>query len=180
MVKDRRDQVTAYVSMTAMTTAVTPARAADAAELAAVAAQTFPLACPPAVDADDVAAFIDGRLSEQCFAEYLRDPERTVLTARYDGRIVGYAMLIREPDGVELSKMYVLPDCHSTGVADALMQSGIDWAAQAGAQSVWLGVNQKNVRAQRFYRRHGFEVAGTRTFQLGTVTEADFVMTRPL
>lgn len=165
----------------------------DQVELAAVAAATFPLACPPSAAPEDISAFIAANLSERRFAAYLVDPDRVVLTATDAGRIVGYAMLIHgtgdDPDvagsvpqrpAVELSKMYVLPAYHRTGAAAALIRSGIGWAAGGGARAVWLGVNQNNERAQRFYRKHRFEVIGTRSFQLGAGREDDFVMVRPI
>ena len=43
-----------------------------------------------------------------------------------------------------------------------------------------LGVNQNNQRAQRFYGKHGFTIAGTKTFTVGAALENDFVMVRPL
>jgi ribosomal protein S18 acetylase RimI-like enzyme len=149
----------------------------DLPELADVAARTFPLACPPSTGPDDVAAFIAENLSQARFSDYLADPERTVLTARADGRILGYAMLIR---GVELSKMYVLPDVHGAGVSAALMASALDEARAVGATCVWLGVNQENQRAQRFYAKHGFVTGGTKTFRLGSEIENDYVMVRPI
>lgn len=163
-----------------MAISVTTADGGDSGELAAVAAATFALACPEGVAAEDIAAFIGTHLSAERFGEYLSDEDRVVLTATAEGRIVGYAMLIRGSSGVELSKMYVMAGHHGTGVAAALMQSGIAWAARTGAESVWLGVNQKNDRAQRFYRKHGFDITGTRAFQLGNRTECDYVMARPL
>jgi ribosomal protein S18 acetylase RimI-like enzyme len=45
---------------------------------------------------------------------------------------------------------------------------------------VWLGVNRANQRAQRFYLKSGFAIAGTRTFQLGNNVESDYVMIREL
>ena len=165
----------------------------DATDLAAVAAQTFPLACPPTADPGDVHAAIAANLSASRFADYLADPDRVVLAATDGSRIVGYSMLIRGigddadvaaavPAGpaVELSMMYVLPSHHRTGAAAALMGSGIDWAAQGAAVVVWLGVNRNNERAQQFYRKHGFRVTGTRTFRLGSSEESDFVMVRTL
>lgn len=167
--------------------------ATDLTELADVAALTFPLACPPTADVDDIASFIDANLSAARFRDYLSDPGRRVLTARTDGRIVGYAILIDgvpdDPDvqravtarpAVELSKIYVLPDSHGGAVSSALMRVGLDYAADRGAASVWLGVNQENQRAQRFYRKHGFTVSGTKSFQLGARTEHDYVMVRPI
>jgi ribosomal protein S18 acetylase RimI-like enzyme len=160
---------------------VGPASSGDAQELATVAALTFPLACPPSVTADNIAAFIDANLSANRFADYLDDPDRAVVVARQDDLIVGYAMLVRGPDDTaELSKMYVLPQRHASGAAAALMERALSIAADWGVHRVWLGVNRKNQRAQRFYVKSGFTISGTRTFQLGTDVESDYVMTREL
>lgn len=172
---------------------IAPAGSGDVLELAAVAAQTFPLACPPAASADNIACFIDANLSADRFEEYLGDPDRAIVTARQGGRIVGYAMLVRgvsDHAGVqravqtrpaaELSKMYVLPDRHSGGAAAALMKRMLAIAIVWGIRCVWLGVNRENQRAQRFYLKSGFAIAGTRTFQLGTDVESDYVMIREL
>lgn len=172
---------------------VTAATEADLVDLADVAATTFPLACPPSVTPQNIAAFIAENLSEDRFREYLADPDRTVLVAREDDRIIGYVMLIRGvPDdgdvqravprrpAVEVSKLYVLPDSHGLGVSAALMNAALAEAAEQGAACVWLGVNQQNRRAQRFYTKHGFRVNGTKSFRLGTSIENDFVMVREL
>ena len=144
------------------------------------------------LDERDEADFIADTLSPQRFGEYLADPDRVVLIAVAVDRIVGYTMLVRgtgiDPGvesslearpAVELSKMYVLPDWHRHGVGAALMRAGIAWAEADGARAVWLGVNQGNHRAQRFYRKHGFGTVGVRTFRLGNAVENDFVMVRP-
>jgi ribosomal protein S18 acetylase RimI-like enzyme len=172
---------------------IVPAAADDAAALADVAARTFPLACPDSVSADDIAAFLDENLSEERFRSYLADPARVVLIARSEGRIIGYAMLIDGPGAdeqvhravtarptAELSKIYVLPDHHGGGAAAGLMTGALRAAAARGARSVWLGVNQRNARAQRFYTKQGFTVCGTRSFRLGGHLESDYVMERPL
>lgn len=179
--------------MIAMSITVRRADGEDAGELATVAAATFPLACPPSADPADVAAAIEAILSASRFTEYLADAERAVLVATEEGRIIGYTMLIRgvgddadvaasvsQRPAVELSKMYVLPSHHSTGASAQLMQSALAWAADAGSAALWLGVNRNNERAQRFYRKHGFAVTGTRRFLLGESYEDDFVMVRPV
>jgi ribosomal protein S18 acetylase RimI-like enzyme len=166
----------------------------DIVELAAVAARTFPLACPPSVASEDIASFIDANLSEERFAQYLADPQRRILTTGHDDRITGYAMLINgvndDPDvqraldirdirpAAELSKMYVLPAQHGSGASTVLMDAALAAAGEWGADCVWLGVNQENQRAQRFYRKCGFTVNGTRTFQVGAGIEYDYVMVR--
>jgi ribosomal protein S18 acetylase RimI-like enzyme len=172
---------------------VAAAVAADLPELVDVAARTFPLACPPATTPEDIVAFIDENLSQARFRDYLADPNRAVLAARDEGRIVGYVMLVRGvPDdddvqqavtlrpAVEVSKLYVLPDSHGAGISAALMTAALQHAADLDAKCVWLGVNQLNQRAQRFYTKHGFTINGTKTFRLGAGIENDYVMVRPV
>lgn len=164
------------------------------AAVADVAARTFPLACPPGIPEEDVAAFIAMNLSEDRFAAYAADPERHVLAALDDtDEVVGYAMVVRgvlededvqravvERPAVELSKMYVLPEAHGAGVSAALMARVVLFAETLDARCVWLGVNQQNARAQRFYAKHGFVVSGIKRFRVGGRIEDDYVMVRPL
>lgn len=172
-------------------TSVTVDRAGlwDAEALSDVAAATFPLACPPGTTPDDIEIFLDEVLSGERFGEYLTDPTRTVLKAVADGVIVGYAMLHaddpEDPDvakavdlrpTVEISKLYVLPGHHGSGVATPLIEAALDRAREDGAKGVWLGVNQENVRAQRFYAKHGFERIATKTFPVGNQFHDDYVM----
>jgi ribosomal protein S18 acetylase RimI-like enzyme len=167
--------------------------AAEVSGLADVAARTFPLACPPSVTPENIVTFIDENLSASRFRDYLADPDRVVLAAREDARMVGYVMLIRGvPDdddvqravtlrpAIELSKMYVLPDSHGAGVSAALMAAALHRAEELDAKCVWLGVNQQNQRAQRFYAKHGFSINGTKMFRLGNGIENDYVMVRPV
>jgi ribosomal protein S18 acetylase RimI-like enzyme len=164
----------------------------DTDELAAVAARTFPLACPPSIARRDVASFVDTHLTAARFAEYLADPQRAIFAAQQDGRIVGYAMLVRgvgdDADvaraveirpAAELSKMYVLPGFHGDGWSSALMDRALATAAEWRVRCMWLGVNWENQRAQRFYTKNGFRIAGNRTFLLGVDRrENDYVMVR--
>lgn len=60
------------------------------------------------------------------------------------------------------------------------MTTALRLAGDLGAACLWLGVNQHNHRAQRFYTKHGFTITGTRTFRLGGHHENDYVLMRPL
>jgi len=162
----------------------------DAAGLAEVAAATFPLACPPHTTEEAKATFIAEVLSESRFAEYLSDPERALFLAQEpDGLVVGYTMLVftepTDPDvlaaisvqpSVELSKCYVRAGHHGVGVAAQLMSESLERARAHGARGVWLGVNEENERAQRFYAKHGFERVGTKRFLVGDRFEDDYVL----
>jgi ribosomal protein S18 acetylase RimI-like enzyme len=165
----------------------------DAGELAQVAAQTFPLACPPGMDRADIEAFVAVNLSSHAFGHYLSSPEAKVIIGRRSGMIGGYTItFLREPTdadvaavvlaqpSAELSKCYVLPQFHGGALAGQLMVATMVLAAEHGARSLWLGVNQANRRAQRFYTKFGFQMVGERQFMVGTMANSDHVMARLL
>jgi diamine N-acetyltransferase len=145
--------------------------------------------------AESIAMFIDTNLTAERFEEYVADAGRAVLVAEDDegagvvGDVVGYAMLVhgepydadvravvRHRPTTELSKIYVLPDAHGGGVARELLAAAVDLARESGATGIWLGTNQSNVRAQRFYEKSGFERIGTKRFWVGDHFEDDFVL----
>ena len=167
---------------------IRPAVAGDAEALHGLARVTFPLACPPDTLPESIEEFIRLNLSQERFAEYLADPQRELFVAEDDGALVGYTMLVHadpaDPDvaavvtarpTTELSKVYVLPDRHGGGVAAALVERSVDAARARGAASVWLGVNQRNARANRFYEKQGFALVGAKRFLVGARYEDDFV-----
>ncbi|WP_308470819.1 GNAT family N-acetyltransferase [Rathayibacter sp. AY2B3] len=132
-------------------------------------------------------------LSVERFRDHLVDPLRSLLVDDDSGVLTAYAMLVRgEPADadvvaairvrptVELSKFYLLPGRHGSGAASALMGATLDEARAHGAAGTWLGVNEENARAQRFYAKHGFAVVGRKRFLVGARWEDDFVLERPL
>ena len=173
-----------------MTVTVRRATDADAALLHELAAATFALACPPGTAQEHIDAFIAEHFTLDRFTGYLADPGRALrLLVDDDGTAIGYTMLVFgdpiDPDVLaavthrptaELSKLYVLPASHGAGGARTLMEATLDDARSRGVTSVWLGVNQQNARAIRFYGKSGFAVVGTKTFLVGPERHDDFVM----
>jgi ribosomal protein S18 acetylase RimI-like enzyme len=174
-----------------MATTVRRAGQADAPLLHRLAAATFALACPPGTTREAIADFIHTTLSEESFVGYLADPERVLLISEVDGDPAGYTMLVfAEPSdddvaavvsahpAAELSKVYVLEGHHGAGVGAALMAASLAVARDRGVAGVWLGVNQLNARANRFYEKNGFTIVGEKKFLVGGKAEDDFVRER--
>jgi ribosomal protein S18 acetylase RimI-like enzyme len=166
---------------------------ADPAVLAEVAAATFALACPPHITRQAIDTFIADVLSRDCFEGYLADPQRDLFLSVDADATTGYAMVVHgepvDPDvqaalslrpTAELSKIYVLPEHHGAGTSRLLMAASIDAARARGAAGVWLGVNQENERAQKFYAKSGFTKVGTKRFLVGDNYEHDYVFEQPL
>jgi ribosomal protein S18 acetylase RimI-like enzyme len=172
---------------------VRPAQESDAPALAELAAATFGLACPPGTTQAAIDDFIAANLNLTSFVGYLAAPNRALFLALVDGDPAGYTMVIfgepTDPDVVaavslhpssELSKVYVLADRHGSGVAARLVDASVAAAQDRGAAGIWLGVNQQNARANRFYEKHGFALVGTKKFLVGGRWEDDFVRERQL
>lgn len=176
--------------MTITTRTATPG---DERVLHDLAARTFGLACPPGTAQADIDAFIATNLSVERFAGYLTDPDRILVLASADGQPAGYSMLasgpITDPDvaavvdgatSIELSKFYLTAERHGSGTAGELMAATLTAAAGTGARTCWLGVNQQNTRAARFYGRHGFTIVGVKRFRVGSEWHDDHIRQRDL
>ena len=49
-----------------------------------------------------------------------------------------------------------------------------------GAETLFLGVWERNPRALRFYEKHGFRAVGTQIFRVGSDDQTDIVMARSI
>jgi GNAT superfamily N-acetyltransferase len=180
-----------------MSMSIRPAVLSDAPALAALAEATFVLACPLGTSEEDLEAHLERHLAVDSFERYLADPGHQVIVAELEGtaggsplgaRLLGYTMLVDGPHdeeivvqlgaapSIELSKFYVLQEHHGVGVSAGLMEATLAAAVARGAAGLWLGVNEHNARAQRFYGKHGFAAVGRKTFLLGTSPQRDHVM----
>jgi ribosomal protein S18 acetylase RimI-like enzyme len=161
---------------------------ADAELLAEVGARTFADTFAADNTAEDMANYLVQSFSIEQQSAELSDPTVTFLIAEIDHRVAGYAKLqlspapacVSGPNPIELSRLYVLEDWIGRGVAQVLMDECFAAAQKASRQTMWLGVWERNTRAQAFYRKVGFETVGTQSFQLGLDQQTDFVMMRPV
>jgi ribosomal protein S18 acetylase RimI-like enzyme len=76
--------------------------------------------------------------------------------------------------------LYVVSDCHGTGVARDLMNACVAEIRSHRSDVVWLGVWERNPRAIAFYRKLGFLEVGEHVFSLGSDPQRDIVMARPV
>ncbi|ACZ31411.1 GCN5-related N-acetyltransferase [Xylanimonas cellulosilytica DSM 15894] len=180
---------------------VRPALPTEAAHVAWLAATTFPLACPPGAAVEEMARHIATHLTPAAFTAWTASADHTLLVASLGGELLGYALLhLGVPEGaqearavaaatggdgpsVELSKIYAHPLHLGDGTSSALMRATVAAASDLSVAHghdaplpLWLGTNSQNLRAQAFYRKHGFVVVGTRTYDVGGHVHDDVVM----
>jgi diamine N-acetyltransferase len=170
--------------------AIRRAVAADAAALAAVSTATFldtfvdgfGIAYPAA----DLETFIAEKHSQAAYAKWLADDEIGVWVAEdAAGTLLGYAVAgstelpipEADPSEGELHRLYVVPAAKGAGLAGRLLTEVLTWL-QADQRPVWLGVWSENLRAQRFYARHGFEKIAEFDYHVGQSVDREFAMRR--
>ncbi|MCI7551362.1 MAG: tRNA (guanosine(37)-N1)-methyltransferase TrmD [Actinomycetaceae bacterium] len=182
----------------------------DVPALAELAARTFPDACPPELQPQAIAEFIDQELSPTQFSHYIASDEYLVLLAEVGGMLAGYVLcVIPQGNGAAdeahgaptdavingtkrngplyyLSKFYIDRTWRGSGLFDYMMNQTLQYLGELSRSLgypqpyVWLGTNEANRRARRAYQRHGFVVVGQRTFYVGDEINTDPVMARPV
>lgn len=97
--------------------------------------------------------------------QWITSPERTLLVAERDGRLVGMASGGPARVGERIAGLYgmwVEPDARGTGMAAALAEAVVRWARERDYPAIALGVTTTNARAIALYRRLGFRDTGER------------------
>lgn len=163
---------------------VRPATLSDVEILADLGARTFAETFAEDKTAEDIDAYLSSAFSPERTAEELADKASIFLIAEMEGEAAGYAkMRAGEPPScvegeraIELARLYVGQEWLGRGVGQALMQRCVDEARRAGARTMWLGVWERNFRAQAFYSKWGFRRVGEQIFMLGSDAQTDLVM----
>lgn len=90
----------------------------------------------------------------------LQQPLSLFLVAENGGQLVGTSQAIGQGDGsVHLGRLYIAPEAQRGGVGAALLTATEQ--AFPFAHQITLEVEPQNERAVAFYRKHGFESAGS-------------------
>lgn len=164
------------------------ANIADATLLAELGEHTFSETFAADNRPEDMAAYLAESFGITQQRAELVDPDSTTFIAEVEGCVAGYAQLhagaapalVTGVRPVQLARLYVLREWLGRGVGALLMRRCIDEAHAAGHLTMWLGVWERNLRAQAFYRRWGFKVVGRHGFQLGADAQTDLLMERAL
>jgi ribosomal protein S18 acetylase RimI-like enzyme len=187
----------------AATWTIAPARAAEAVDLSAFAIRCFEATFAAFNSRENMDAYLDSALRPTHFRALLESTDasasppglryelwraRRPHVGREPGEIIAYSMLATdEPPPcvggecpIELRRLYVDHAYHGAGLAQAMMARVMERARIRGAKTIWLGVWERNFRAQAFYQKWGFERVGEKVFVVGDDPQIDWVMARPL
>jgi GNAT superfamily N-acetyltransferase len=151
------------------------AHADDAGRLASFAAQAFADTSRELSDAQEIADYVAEHFQPETMAGVIGNPACTTLLAWVDDALAGYAVLsdepapacVTQPLPLKLWRIYLGAGFIGRGLGARLMAAAHAEAHRRGAQTLWLGVYDRNVRAVQFYERFGFAQVGGQEFLFG-------------
>lgn len=130
------------------------------------------------------ADYVFDALTPDRFRDHLASPCETFIVSQNREGIDGFIRVTEGPEppegqgsSVEIATLYVQPRHHGRGIGQALLQAGVQVAADLGASQPWLTTNAENTAAIAFYRRQGFEVTGQTFFKIGGEAYPNVVLT---
>lgn len=169
-----------------MTIAYRTGKPEDAAELDRLFNDVFRETFAHLYRPEDLDAFLSS-FTVAGWQEQLGDPAYAFRIAEAGGSAVGYAKLgplsipvEADASALMLYQLYLKPDCHGSGIAQALMDWTFDEARRRDASALYLTVFVDNHRARRFYDRYGFEPVGPYKFMVGSQADEDTIMKKVL
>ena len=160
----------------------------DAALLASFATQAFTDTYRGLDDPQEIADYVAEHFTPEVVAGVIEDPACSTLLAWVGEQLAGYAVVRAEPAPgcvagpapLQLWRLYLGEGFIGQGLGARLMAAVHAEARRRGAQTLWLGVYDRNVRAVAFYQRFGFVQVGGKEFLFGGRTYFDPIYAAPV
>ena len=100
--------------------------------------------------------------SEAGFLSSLRSPDALYLTARQEGRIVGYCGFLQSFDEADVMNVAVAPEFRNAGIGQRMLRELMLRGRTRGILRYTLEVRQSNATAIHLYEKLGFVSVGIR------------------
>ncbi len=132
----------------------------------------------------DILLHCQNQHSPEKYLSYLSDGFSKIWIAELNGAPVGYLVLTK-PDlplegitdsDLEVKRIYLLNRFQGSGLGKRLMNASRDYAQSEGYKRLLLGVYAQNQDAIAFYIKIGYQVVGTRQFNVGQNIYDDLIL----
>jgi diamine N-acetyltransferase len=156
----------------------------DVEKFAEVARKTFIAAYLEQETLSELEQFCGTHFSINKLSEDLQNVDYQHVGAFWSGEMVGYSKLNlsinpageRDSDVLQVHRIYVLPEFWQQKIGRSLMDDATTRARNLAAKKIWLVVYNKNLRAQRFYEKLGFQQTGIFDFDFNGTMHRDFIL----
>jgi diamine N-acetyltransferase len=133
---------------------------------------------------ENMEAFLNRDYSEESFRNEFKEKDSSYFFAEENDIPVGYLRLRSNNEveaylgknTIELHRLYVDQKYQGKKVGTLLMEKALNVARDLKVEWLWLGVWERNPKAQRFYNKWGFERFSEHVFQMGDEAQTDWLL----
>jgi len=137
---------------------------------------------------ENLEAFFKDTYDLEKFNKEFYEADAVLYVALDDLKIIGFLRLRKSNEvdeylgtnHLELQRLYIHSDYHGSAVSKMFMEEALAYAKKKKYEWIWLGVWEKNFRAQKFYSKWGFERFSEHIFQMGDDPQTDWLMKKKL
>lgn len=167
---------------------IRPVTTDDVAELQKISRETFKVTFDPFTAPYDMAHFLDEDYATDVLISEIENPNSRFFFLLVGDKIVGYLKVnvgdaqkehLKE-NALELQRIYLRSNFQHKGLGNILFDYAEKIARDEKKDYMWLGVYEKNINAQHFYKRHGFKRVGQHVFQVGDDLQIDWLLLKKL
>jgi len=156
----------------------------DIDQLQKLSLQTFFESFSSGNTEENIQKYLDEAFSINRLTDELNDNNAAFYFAILEDQVIGYLKLnfgpsqteLQNDKAVEIERIYVLRAFQGKSVGQALFGKAIEITREKGADYVWLGVWEENLKAINFYKKNGFVVFDKHLFKLGADEQTDLMM----
>ena len=167
---------------------IKPITTSDVEKLQKVSRETFKATFDPYTAPNDMVRFLEEDYETVKLVKEIENPNSRVYFLMVQNEIAGYLKInvgdaqtehLRE-NALEVERIYLRSSFQHRGLGNVLLDFAEKTAREEGKDYMWLGVYEKNVPAQHFYKRHGFSKVSQHTFQVGSDPQTDWLLVKKL
>lgn len=133
---------------------------------------------------DDFQTYLESAFTHEKLEVEITHPDSVFFFALFDQQPVGYLKVnfrqaqteIKDEKALEVERIYVKKESQGKKIGYLLMQKAIQVAREHNLKYIWLGVWEKNTKAQCFYQSLGFEPFDNHIFWVGKDPQTDIMM----
>jgi diamine N-acetyltransferase len=134
----------------------------------------------------DLAAYSLEAFSVQQLTSEFEDSNSTFIIAELNGKAIGFAKLregkkvecLKNKHAIEVQRIYLIEKVKGKKCGTYLLEKCFQIGKEKGYETLWLGVWDQNLAAQKFYEKLRFENIGVTEFAYGDETTISFVMVK--
>ena len=167
---------------------IKPITTSDVEKLQKVTRETFKATFDPYTAPNDMVRFLEEDYETVKLVKEIENPNSRFYFLMVQNEIAGYLKInvgdaqtehLRE-NALEVERIYLRSSFQHRGLGNVLLDFAEKTAREEGKDYMWLGVYEKNVPAQHFYKRHGFSKVSQHTFQVGSDPQTDWLLVKKL